>query len=328
MNEPLVSIIVPVYNVEKYFHSCVNSIINQSYNNLDVILVDDGSTDNSGKLCDEAAKTDKRIRVIHQSNQGLSGARNSGIEVAQGDYLFFLDSDDFLTTKAIESLIEISDKFDADLTVCDNVRCSDLDSYEDFVVKQNSPNIDTEIIEKSKKMKIFLTESKIKVVAWGKLYKKYLFNNVRFPVGRYNEDNFTTYKIVHSAEKIVVTNFKGYVYRVSASSITHQTFKRKHWDDTLGKLEQLFFIEKNYPELKGYAQASVVYACNQVLFLMGCSGNKEMDIIHEMKSYYRLYEKDYLFSNANFAGKLFSVIAFINPLLALGLANFIHKIKN
>lgn len=323
MGKPLVSIIVPVYNVENYIQGCISSIVGQSYNNLEIILVDDGSTDKSGLICDEIAKTDNRIHVIHQQNQGLSGARNSGIDFAKGEYLFFVDSDDFLSITSIEFLEETSRHYGADLVVCDNVRCKDCESFGSFVINQRE--VVQEVIDEYQRMKVFLTESKIKVVAWGKLYKRNLFDKVRFPVGRYNEDNFTTYKIVHLAKTIVVTNYIGYVYRISASSITQQKFKLKHWDDVVGKIEQLHFIEENYPTLKNEAQAAVIYACNQVLYLMGASGEKVTELLIKMKEYYRSYEGCYLKSTANLSGKLFSVVAYINPYIALSLAGFLKK---
>lgn len=322
-NNLLITIVIPVYNVEKYIESCINSVLHQTYSNLEIIMVDDGSTDNSGVLCEKFARQDKRIKVVHQKNQGLSGARNAGINIANGNYLFFLDSDDFILNDTIEKLVKLSVENNADLVVCDNARCSDNETYEDYIARQK--DIKTILIDEEQKMKIFLTESKIKVVAWGKLYKKFLFDKIRFPIGRYNEDNFTTYKIVHSAKRIVVTSFCGYIYRVSASSITNQSFKIKHWDDVEGKLEQLEFIEMNYPDLKNAAKAAVVYACNQVLFLMGASGCKDIYILDRSKKYYRKFEKYYLVSNAHVTGKFFSIIAYITPYLAIRVAKLINK---
>lgn len=323
MEKPLVSIIVPVYNVEKYIQSCISSIVCQSYSNLEIILVDDGSTDKSGYLCDEIAKKDNRINVIHQQNQGLSGARNSGIDIARGEYLFFVDSDDFLSVTTIEYLEDTARHNKADIVVCDYVRCKDSDSFDSFIINQRE--LEFEVIDERQRMRVFLTESKIKVVAWGKLYKRVLFEKVRFPVGRYNEDNFTTYKLVHLAKTIVVTNYIGYVYRISSSSITQQKFKLKHWDDVVGKIEQLHFIEENYPTLKREAQAAVIYACNQVLFLMGASDEKVTELLIKMKDYYRSYEGCYLRSSANLTGKLFSIVAYLNPSVALHFSKFLKK---
>ena len=224
---PLISVVVPIYKVERYLNACVDSIVNQTYSNLEIILVDDGSPDRCPEICDEYARRDNRIRVIHQENGGLSAARNAGIDIASGDFLTFIDSDDFVAKNYVELLYNGVFKFDADISIATfctfskedelKIYCNDLPFEE--IAKE-------ECFRRYGALKAELSMSFIS--ACNKLYKKDLFVSVRFPVGKLYEDAFTTYKLIDKTKKIVFTPTQLYFYRMNPLSILGQPFREKH----------------------------------------------------------------------------------------------------
>ena len=214
-----VSIIIPIYNVEKYLKKCVDSVLQQTYKNLEIILVDDGSPDKCGKICDTYEKEDNRIKVIHKINGGLSDARNKGIEYATGDYYFFLDSDDFLACDAIEYLVDLVETTNSDIGAFSIY-------YYNFLThkKERAENVDKDyILEMNKEQALFqMINTKINFgwKACNKLYKSELFKNVRFPFGKLYEDVGTTYKLILNANKIVYSSIPKYYYVNNDQSIT------------------------------------------------------------------------------------------------------------
>ena len=175
----LISVIVPVYNVEKYLDECVNSILDQTYSNIEILLIDDGSTDNSPNICDFYEKQDNRVRVIHQQNGGLSLARNIGIEKSQGDFIVFVDSDDYISTDMLEVMInEMKKNIEStSILMCNFVK---VDSYGN-VIKKNNYNLEKEIIDKVSAIDRLIVSKDINyIVAWGKLYKKEVFDEIRY----------------------------------------------------------------------------------------------------------------------------------------------------
>ena len=181
MANKLVSIIVPVYNVEKYLPKCVDSLINQTYKNVEIILVDDGSTDQSGNICDTYLEKDNRIVVLHKKNGGLSDARNFGIEHAKGDYYSFVDSDDYLKEQTIEYLVDAAENNDCQISVCNMIRFYD-DGTNDVFYKPCNNQV---ILENNDR---FQTLSQPSVC--NKLFKKELFDGVKFPYRKYYEDTY------------------------------------------------------------------------------------------------------------------------------------------
>lgn len=213
----LISVIVPVYKVEKYVSRCVTSLMAQSYRNLEIILVDDGSPDRSGDMCDSLAAQDERIIVIHKTNGGLSDARNAGIEAAKGDYLFFLDSDDAIHEETLEILWENLKGNQADISVCDYLAYFEGTAIEKALPEQNIQKMSN--IEALQK--IFDPAYGVQmVICTNKLYKKNLWENIRFPVGKIHEDEFTTYKLIYKAKTIIYTDLKLYYYLQRSDSIT------------------------------------------------------------------------------------------------------------
>lgn len=237
----LISIIVPIYNVEKYLNRCIDSIINQTYKNLEIILVDDGSTDNSGKICDKYAEKDKRIKVIHKKNGGLSDARNSGIEVEKGKKISFIDSDDFVEKTFIENLYKWMKQYDVDISCCD----SDIffDDKSNFYNSENYKNI-SKVYEKFDALKYSNIQGYFGIAAWNKLYKSELFKDVRYPIGKICEDWRTTYKLIEKSKKLYYNSTPLYHYRQRKNSITK---KKEITYDALDAVNEVIehFKEKN-----------------------------------------------------------------------------------
>lgn len=210
MEEALVSVIIPVYNVEKYLKKCVDSVLNQTYRNLDIILVDDGSTDLSGKMCDELGIDDKRVTVIHKQNGGLSDARNAGLNVARGEYYAFVDSDDYISSDMIEIMVNSARENSCEIAICNMVRFSESGEsalfYHPVAQKQ-----------------ILLGENRFKTLkqpsVCNKLFKASLFQNIRFPKGKYYEDTFVYHELLYRAKCVVLTGSNSYWYLERSDSI-------------------------------------------------------------------------------------------------------------
>lgn len=247
---PKTSIIVPIYKVENYLCECIESIISQSYNNIEIILVDDGSPDKCPEICDEYAQKDNRIKVIHKQNGGLSDARNVGIENATGDYLSFVDSDDAIHHQMIESLMK-------PLVENPNLMisaCQYLEFDNDFPIENNPDHIQTITID----FNDYFTKN-FWMVAWGKIYHKHLFEGIQYPVGRYHEDEFTTYKMCYFSKNIAFTEEKLYYYRQRSGSITSTSNIKRIIDIHDAIKERMDFFEL-HSENKQYINALMIFA--------------------------------------------------------------------
>ncbi len=209
----LISVIVPVYKVEKYLPDCIKHLLIQTYKNLEIILVDDGSPDNCPSICDEYAEKDSRIKVIHQKNAGLSAARNAGLKIAAGDYIGFVDSDDYPQENMFEELYRSIRISDSDLAVC---------GVKKFGNETKSEFYGEKCIGKSDFLKLLLSEE-IKSYVWNKLYKKELFSNLCFPEGELFEDMRIMHLIAEKAESLSLTDKTYYNYRIRDNSITSES---------------------------------------------------------------------------------------------------------
>ena len=213
--DELISVIIPIYKVEKYLKQCIESVINQTYTNLDIILVDDGSPDNCGLLCDEYEKKDSRIRVIHKQNGGLSDARNAGITIAQGEYIGFVDSDDYISQDMYEKLHSAIKKNNAQLAVC-NFQYVNEDGTE---INKQSPVKNEKLSRIEALHKLNESMWWYYVTAWNKLYRKELFSNIRFPFARLYEDAYLVHEIMGECDNIATISEKLYYYRQRDNSI-------------------------------------------------------------------------------------------------------------
>lgn len=253
----LVSIVVPVYNVKKYLDECMESIVNQTYRDIEIILVDDGSTDGSGEKCEEWGQKDSRIKVIHQTNGGLSAARNTGIDAASGEYIAFIDSDDYFELNAIESLYNCATSLSADLVVGQGLRVWDDGTVitEGKYADKYEPDGQEVLITKEDFWRRF-SDNIYFVVAWSKLYKKELFDKVKFPVGKINEDFAIAIPISEEADTIASMGKRIYKYRIRQGSIMRTPLSEKNLYAQELRLELMKYILK-----QDYSSDSKYYIC-------------------------------------------------------------------
>lgn len=258
-----ISIIVPVYNVEKYIEKCIDSIINQTFQNLEIILVDDGSKDSSPTICDNYEKKDSRIRVIHKENGGLSSARNAGIDLATGEYIGFIDPDDYIEHDMFEVLYDLIKKYDADLSVCGLIDC-----YGENVKRKITKDMATDkCVNKSEAIKIVMEAKESCVSAVNKLYKKEIFNDgLRYEEGKTFEDALIIIDVLMKCNKVAFTNVEGYYYIHRKNSITTKKFDEIHGYDVIYAYEKNYkLIENNFPELIDVAKMRMCWAYFVVL---------------------------------------------------------------
>lgn len=293
MNKPLISIVVPIYNVEAYLVNTVESILKQSYANLEVILVDDGSTDSSGKISDDLAKYDKRIRVVHKKNGGLSDARNIGIEMAEGKYLGFVDGDDFIDENMYERLYLNLIENNANISVCDKDQY--YDQKKQFVYNQRDTKLHTYTREEAL-IKLNLMEL-FDVSACDKLFEKKLFDEIKFPLHKKSEDTFVMYKLFDKCMKIVYDPIPMYHYRQRENSITRNP--NISLDVLEACLTQINFFKEKYPKIVYAAYTALAFNSIWIYnsYIKYCVNNPE--VVKQLKknvkkSYFYVLKNNYL----------------------------------
>lgn len=255
MEKDLISIVIPVYNVEKYLKKCIESVMKQTYKNLEIILVDDGSTDLCSNICDEYEKKDKRIKVIHKANGGLSDARNCGIDMAKGEYIGFVDSDDFIEEEMYERMYECIKKTNSDISICGK--------YIDYENGKSIPAIkdkETIVNEMTSKEALIKLNSfyKFDMATWDKLYKRELFKDIRFPYGKKCEDYYTTYKLFDKSKKIVYFSTPLYHYFQRENSISRS--KNIPLSYIEASENQLEYFKKNHKDIINVAETAYAFA--------------------------------------------------------------------
>lgn len=248
----LISVIVPIYNVEMYLENCLQSIISQTYKELEILLVDDGSTDNSGKIADDYSNLDCRVISVHKSNGGLSDARNTGLDIAKGKYIMFVDSDDYIPADCIEYLYSSLIASGSSISIGRLKTTFSLNEKEDGVEKKSI------IYDRNEAINQLLYANKYSVAAPGKLYLASLFDDIRFPVGKLHEDVFTTYKVFLKASRVYYGDKPVYYYYHRPGSIMLSEFsiKRLHIIDALNQIESDIPLEE-YGCEKGFASQNV-----------------------------------------------------------------------
>lgn len=222
-----ISVIVLIYNVESYLHQCIDSILAQTYTDFELILVDDGSTDHCGVICDEYAQKDDRVRVIHQEYLGVSAARNTGVDAVKGEYIVFVDSDDVVLDTYLETLLNVALAQQADISVCGMI------TFADGTTPNLNPcqDVSVEVMTgRDACLSIYRMDGKVPVMAWGKLYRTSLFDGIRYPVGRIHEDDATTPRVLYRAKRVALSSEQLYLYRQRAGSIMGATFSAKRFD--------------------------------------------------------------------------------------------------
>lgn len=247
MCRPLISVIVPVYNVEPYLEKCVSSITGQTYRNLEIILVDDGSVDRGGQMCDKFAAQDGRIVVIHQQNRGLSAARNAALDVAHGEFIGFVDSDDWIEPDMYERLYEALSRAGADIAACG------WQVHENDKTRFFRP--DEQVLPPFDAIKLLITDpGKIGMCVWNKLYKTHLFSQLRFPVNRNYEDECVMPVLLDSACKTVIFKAAEYHYVRRVGSITKSPYSSKSLDAVFAAHTAADYITGKYPRLTPLAE--------------------------------------------------------------------------
>lgn len=307
----LISVIVPVYNVESYIAECIESIQNQTYMNLEIILVNDGSTDASGDICDKYAAYDERIQVIHKENAGVSAARNTGIEAANGDYIGFVDSDDYIAPTMYEDMLKLMAEHDLDIIECTAFRNNGDTNIE------GCNNGSLEIFNRDEALKMAMYDCFVAV--WSQLYKRRVISDVRFPIGRKFEDSAVSYLFIANTKRVGHINRCLYYYRLNPNSTTQTSFDPKsRWDFVLGYEERLqYAIDHQLP---------YVDDCNSLLMkaVLSCltayyakpTGNQVY--YDKCKRMIETYRNDASYKLLNSKYKLF--------LWSFGRADWIHKI--
>jgi len=323
--ESLISIIVPIYKVEKYLNRCIKSILNQTYKNIEIILVDDGSPDNCGKICDRYANEDKRIKVIHKKNGGLSDARNAGLEICTGEYISFIDSDDWVEKNYIEVLYNLIKLKNSDIAICNYIEIFDekIKSLTEIEEIYTYSNIDS-LYQLMGKNGVNFT------VAWGKLYKKTLFENIRFPVGKIHEDEYTTYKLLYISKKVSYTTKKLYYYLKRKDSITGESFNIKNRLDAIEAIKERikFFNDNGLIELSYLSYKTLFFLYLDVIYYLKIQKNnvnlnykKNIYIdFNNIKSKLKKTKFDIKF-------KIFYEMSFLAPFITYSIFIIIKKIK-
>lgn len=280
---PLISVIVPVYNVEKYLKACVDSIVAQTYRSIEIILVDDGSTDRSGELCERYA-SDGRVMVLHKENGGLSSARNAGLDVCRGEYVAFIDSDDFVSPYFIEILYKAAAEYGADLAYC-ATGLSFLDGTDEAVqLAKDADDLSAAGLAPGELLEKYLYQSISNGAVWG-LYRRTLFETVRFPVGYVFEDIATIYRVMILARRAAMVYAHVYAYRTRSGSTLHSGFAEKKMV-AVDITRQLYAAVCTYDGRLQNAAASRAFSLNFHVFLQAPAGSEYAAILwKEIKKY-------------------------------------------
>ncbi len=285
---PLISVIVPVYKVEAYLDACVQSILDQSYPDLEILLVDDGSPDHCPQMCEAWAVQDARIRVIHKSNGGLSSARNAGLELCTGEYIAFVDSDDWIKPDMFRRMLEALEREKADICACNIVSC-----YPDREVCWGAKAYT--VGDSETMLDRLYSDSVFPVSAWNKLYKRKLWDGFRFPEGKICEDAFTTCLLLDKAERIVQITDALYCYRIRPESIMTSSFSRKSMDEEEAWRRNYEFVRDKYPRLYRKAFSFYLQSVNV--------------LIHRIKKEQReQFREEYAFLRKQMADNLFFML--------------------
>lgn len=261
--KPTISVIVPVYNVEKYLNRCLESILKQSFEDFELILVDDGSTDQSSELCNLWERRDARVRVIHQENRGQSAARNVGIQMAEGEYLSFVDSDDVLDSTYLAYLYQMIVNYDADMAGAKMQRVEE--GRRDKIEQGEKPDEQYTLLDSEEALKKMCRADIIGVSPCAKLYKKSLFDNVRYPVGKIHEDLSTTYLIIASCKRVVIGTKTIYYYMQHKGSSMHQPLDEHHMYTIFASERLLEFVKANYPNIENAAHVRAAIAILELI---------------------------------------------------------------
>lgn len=253
MKYPLISVIVPVYNAEPYLDKCVSSIVAQTYQNLEIILVDDGSPDSCPAMCDAWAEKDDRVRTIHQKNQGGGAARNAGLDVATGDLIAFVDSDDYLAPNMYAHLHRLLEH-GADIAECSYIEVTDDNAK--FAQKDEVHSYTTR-----EAMAEHICDHFFRQLIWNKVYRRETVGNIRFPIGRTIDDEFFTYQVLGKAHTLIHSSMECYAYRQQPESVMHSMPINKRLQAVEAKIMRHKYIQCYFPDLANLSACNVWFTC-------------------------------------------------------------------
>ena len=284
MDSPHVSIIVPIYKVERYLNHCIQSLVEQTYYNIEIILVDDGSPDNCPKICDEWAKREKRIRVIHKKNGGLSDARNAGVKAAIGEYIVFVDSDDWVSKEYVRYLYNAMKCTSADICECGILRTTE-ENLEIIDVEEDAPVC----YDNKTALKLLIQDYIFHQYATCKIYKAVCLDGIDFIKDKQNEDEFWTYRVFGEAKKVSKIEAKLYYYYQRNESIMGVAYNIKRLDALEAKWERQKYIDEKYPTLSGVARSNFIQSCiyNGQMAVMKMKGAEYDKAINIISSYFK-----------------------------------------
>lgn len=289
---PLISVIIPVYMVSGYIDRCIQSLVDQKYSNIEIILVDDGSPDGCAIKCDRWAEQDARITVIHKPNGGQSEARNYGIKIACGDYISYIDSDDYVSEDFIGGLVSNALEYNSDIAVCDYVKLRESGEHDRY-----KDDLSVGVFSTIEGLSALIAENPFHLHVWDKLYRRKVIQDIQFDVGKIHEDVFWLYKAFGGAEIITKINRTMYFYLQRESSTTGRGYSLKSLDYLDEKWNSRLYIEKNYPELSLQAKLSFFGSCMYLMqcvikYMSGSEKRQAIAIIRDYKKKCRLKFKD------------------------------------
>lgn len=266
---PRISVIVPIYKVEPYLRRCVDSILAQTFTDFELILVDDGSPDNCGSICDEYAAQDSRVQVIHQKNGGLSAARNAGLDWvfanSESEWITFVDSDDWVHSAYLETLYRAVTEHEVSIGMCEAKHMKEYSMEE-------ASGIGVSMMLTAEEA--YVSRYGMAMMAWGKLYHRCCWEQSRFPIGRIHEDAFTVYRLLFACEKVAVCDTPFYYYYYNQEGITHSKWTTRRLDEVEAHEQQLAFLKHDYPA--AYRREAEAYVCvltNQLIQMQKCTGD-------------------------------------------------------
>ena len=285
----MITIIVPIYNVEQYLQNCVDSIINQTYTNLEILLIDDGSQDRCGEICDEYAKKDGRVRVFHTENRGLSASRNLGLREAKGEFIGFVDSDDWIEPEMYDVLLRKMKETDADICVC---------GYWSEGVSSTKQFHYTDALYNEKEAMTALIHGKIGNYTWNKLYRKDAFQGISFPVGRYYEDVDILCEVLSNSGSIKVLDTAKYHYRQRAFSITNSHSGKNLFDYADAYLTRLKYLEEQQPQIFAENKDEILQSVATGFFRVwrwwyGCTDKEKEHYANKLDEYVRFSREQF-----------------------------------
>lgn len=255
IQQELISIIVPIYNAEAYLDRCVRSIVEQTHRNLEIILVDDGSPDNCPAMCDAWSAKDARITVIHKKNGGGGEARNVGLDIARGQYIGFIDSDDYIEPHMYAHLLNFMDEN------VDIAECGILETENDHAALDDGSSYESRVYSVQEAMKLHIADSLFRQTPPNKLYRRSTIGKIRFPVGNRIDDEFWTYRVIANARKLVHTSCNMYAYRQQSGSVMHLSFSLPRLQAVDAKCQRLMLLQEKFPELVSQARINLWYTC-------------------------------------------------------------------